>query len=164
MHWEITKDSNLLTLRLQGERRRSDIVHFIAVAICLVGMHFCFGERIERVIGLTLGLSWATFILVRQQFGTSTLSAGDDTITLDRRTLGIGRTRRFKRSDAERLGFEAANQQEDAALALMVRTVMMPMRFSHGITPDEATAVFAKVKESDSWLAGFIRPVGTPMF
>jgi hypothetical protein len=164
MHWEITKDSNLLILRLQGERRRSDILHFIAVAICLVGMHFCFGDRIERVIGLTLGLSWATFILIRQQYGTSTLLANDDSITLDRRTLGIGRTRKFHRSDTERLGFEVANQQVDSALALMVRTVMMPMRFSHGIRPDEATAVFTKLKESDSWIAEFIRPVGTPMF
>jgi hypothetical protein len=104
------------------------------------------------------------FLVTREQFGVSELIVDPSSIQLTRKTFGIGRTRTFPRPNTERLGYEPANRDDDAALAIMIRTVMMPIRFAHGITPTEARQLFQSIRENHVWLADHIVEVGTPLF
>jgi hypothetical protein len=170
MKFDLLKDNETLTLRLYGDRSKALVYHqaVVVIALCLlyslVYIDPGYLQAPERILGKVIGFSWLTFTVLRQQFAVCDLVVSDTTVTLERRLFRIGRKRVFPRTDTERLGYEAANQYDDAALAIMVRTVMMPMRFAHGITPEEARHVFEQIHDSGSWIGSMIRPVGVPMF
>ena len=147
-----------------GEKRKSALLHLLATGIFVAAVHFLIYRSSVRLLAEFLGVSWALFIVLRQQFGTSIFKVTKDFVYLNRHVFGAGRTRRFPRSDVERLGYEPEAGPDDAALALMVRTVMMPLRFAHGISPSEAEQVFSSLKSGECWIGNEIRPVGTAMF
>jgi hypothetical protein len=159
---EILQGSLVVTVK--GEKRKRALLHLLAAGIFVAAVHFLIYRSTAKLLGEFLGVSWALFIVLRQQFGTSIFTVTDDSVYLNRHLLGAGRTRRFPRSDVERLGYEPEDGQDDAALALMVRTVMMPIRFAHGISPSEAEQVFLSLKSGECWIGNQIRPVGKAMF
>lgn len=170
MKFDILKDKETLTLRFYGDRRKA-LVYHQAAALFALGLVYLlvfrdprFLQSSFRILGKIASIGWLTLAILRQQFAVCDLVVGDATVTLERRLFRVGRKRIFPRTDTERLGYEAGNQYDDAALAIMVRTVMMPIRFAHGITPDEATQVFDQVHASGAWIGSLIRPVGVPMF
>lgn len=164
MDFNINSSESALVVTLRGEKRKLALVHLLAAGVLFAAAHFLLYQNKARFCGELFGAFWALFVALRQQFGTSVLTITTDTVSLNRHILGTGRTRSFPRSDVERLGYEPQAGQDDAALALMVRTVMMPLRFAHGITPAEAEHAFSALKSAQSWIAGQIRPVGTPVF
>ena len=164
MKWTAETAENQVVVTLIGERRKSTVFHILGVAIFAAAIHFLVYRSTERLIGESIGYSWAFFVVIRQQFGKSVIRVTSDSVALSRTILGMGRSLEFPRVDVERLGYEPDSGPDDSALALMARTIMMPMRFAHGITPAEATGVFAKLHACECWIAGLIRPVGTPMF
>jgi hypothetical protein len=159
---EVSKDNFVVTIR--GEKRKGAIFHLFATGVFLAAVHFLIHRSEVRLIAEFVGVSWALFIVLRQQFGISVLTITEDFVYLNQHVFGAGRTRRFPRSDVERLGYEPEAGQDDAALALMVRTVMMPLRFAHGINPSEAEQVFSSLRSGDCWIGSEIRSVGTAMF
>jgi hypothetical protein len=156
-------DGNFV-VTIRGEKRKSAVFHLFATGVFLAAVHFLIYRSTARLLAEFVGVSWALFILLRQQFGTSILTVKKDFVSLNRHVFGAGRTRSFPRSDVERLGYEPEAGQDDAALALMVRTVMMPLRFAHGISPYEAEQVFSSLKSGECWIGNEIRSVGTAMF
>ena len=164
MQWTAETSQDQVVVTLIGEKRKSTIFHMLGTAVFIAAIHFLVYRSSERLIGESIGFLWAFLLLIRQQFGKSVITVKSDSIVLSRTVLGVGRNRQFPRMDVERLGYEPANGPDDSALALMARTVMMPMRFAHGITPDEANCVFAMLHSCECWIAGDIRPVGTAMF
>jgi hypothetical protein len=159
---EISEGNFVVTLR--GGKRKRVVLHLLATGIFLATVHLLIYRSKVRFIAELGSALWALFIVLRQQYGTSVLTIAGDFVSLNRHVLGAGRTRRFPRSDVERLGYEPEAGQDDAALALMVRTVMMPLRFAHGITPPEAEQVFSSLESGGCWIGSQIRPVGTAMF
>jgi hypothetical protein len=159
---EVLEGNFVVTVK--GEKRKSALFHLLAAGIFVAAVHFLIYRSTARLLGEFLGVSWALFIVVRQQFGTSIFTVTTDFVYLNRHIFGAGRTRRFPRSDVERLGYEPETGQDDAALALMVRTVMMPLRFAHGISPSEAEQVLSSLKSGECWIGNEIRPVGQEMF
>jgi hypothetical protein len=159
---EVSDGNFVVTIR--GEKRKNALFHLLATGVFLAAVHFFIYRSTARLLAEFIGVSWALFIVLRQQFGTSILTVTKDFVSLNRHVFGAGRTRRFPRSDVERLGYEPEAGQDDAALALMVRTVMMPLRFAHGISPSEAEQVFSSLKSGECWIGNEIRSVGTAMF
>ena len=164
MKWAAETAENQVVVTLIGERRKSTVFHILGVAIVIAAIHFLVYRSTERLIGESIGYCWAFFVVIRQQFGKSVITVTSDSVALSRTVFGVGRDRHFPRIDVERLGYEPDSGPDDSALALMARTVMMPMRFAHGITPEEASEVFAKLHSCECWIAGEIRTVGTAMF
>jgi len=157
-------DAKRFSLRIQGERRSSAIFHLLAGVAVILIFHYCLDRGNIRDWGQVIGYSWAIGTVMRQQFGVSELIVDSEFVTLNRHTLGIGRSRRFPRADTERLGYLAGDKYDDSALGLMVRTVMMPLHFAHGINAQEATLLFQELRLSGSWMGLLIRSVGTPLF
>lgn len=157
-------DAEKFSIRVQGERRSSAIFHILAGAIFIGAVHYLIYGSIARLCAEAAGFSWVIGTVLRQQFGVSELTVDSDGVTLNRHTFGVGRTKRFPRADVERLGYEVGDRYDDAALGLMIRTVMMPLRFAHGIQPSEVTLLFDALRTSGSWLGGFVRSVGIPLF
>jgi hypothetical protein len=153
-----------LTLTLRGERQRSTVWRVFLFCGLTVSFHYAIHAELWRVLAETTGASVPLFLVTREQFGVSELIVDPSSIQLTRKTFGIGRTRTFPRPNTERLGYEPANRDDDAALAIMIRTVMMPIRFAHGITPTEARQLFQSIRENHVWLADHIVEVGTPLF
>jgi len=148
-------DGNFVTIR--GEKRKSESLSSTCYRVFLAAVHFLIYRSTARLLGEFLGVSWALFIVLRQQFGTSVLTEG--LRVFEPTCLSCRRTRSFPRSDVERLGYEPEAGQDDAALALMVRTVMMPLRFAHGISPSEAEQVFSSLTSGECWIGNEIRSV-----
>jgi hypothetical protein len=132
--------------------------------VVIVVFHYWADRSNVRDWGQVIGYFWAIGTVMRQQFGVSELIVDPEFVTLNRHTLGIGRSRRFPRADVERLGYLIGNKYDDSALGLMVRTVMMPLHFAHGINIQEADLLLKKLQLSGSWMGPLIRVVGTPLF
>lgn len=164
MQWKTDAVNDTFVLTLRGEKRKAVPFHLVLTGVFVCGVHFLVFQSSARLYGEIGGILWAILIAIRQQFGVSVLTISPDTVSLNRHTFGLGRARHFARSDTERLGYEPEAGQDDAALAIMIRTVMMPIRFAHGITPGEAQEVFAAIKTKNCWIGSMIRPVGTAMF
>ena len=123
-------EDQTLVLALRGKRRKQTVKHLLATGLVLCACHFLVDRSTERICGESIGQLIGIFVILPQQFGTSGLTVSADAVSLHRHTFGPGQTRNFPRPDVERLGYEPEAGQDDAALALMVRTVMMPIRFA----------------------------------
>jgi hypothetical protein len=157
-------EAGLCVLTLKGERRKGVPARLFAIGCFIPAAHLLVYRSAIRFGAEVVGVTFAACVVLRQQFGTSVLTVTETHLMLKRHTFGIGRTRQFPRSDIEKLGYEPTAGADDAALAVVVRTAMMPIRFAHGITPIEANEVLMSVQKSGSWLGPMIRPVGTALF
>ena len=165
MQYEIQSDPNRFTVRFPAQRTLHDGLHFLWAAVVMLFVYrAAHGQVVIIVEGVIFTLAFFCFALLRM-YGTSSLVVDPVSVVLTRRTLGISRTRKFSRTDVERFGYSPETRgryHQDACLALMVRTDLLPIGFAHNITQTEAEAIFAKLKESGSWLSETVRPVGTP--
>jgi hypothetical protein len=168
MRWETHFQDQTLVLTVRSEERKSRVLFLLTICLVLSAAQFFFSPAGGVLIWCTLGFLWASLELLRREFATSVLAVNRDTVSLSREVLGLGRARIFARSDVERLGYlpgvQDAEFNEDPALAIMVRTVVLPLTFAHGMSRTEAEKVFASIKSSGCWIADVIRPVGMPMF
>jgi hypothetical protein len=164
MEFKIETSEDNLVVTIRGEKRKSAVIHLLATGVFVTAIHFFIYQSIVRLLAEFAGVSWALFTISRQQFSVSVFTITKNCVYLSRHVFGVGRIRRFFRSDVERLGYEPEAGQDDAALALMVRTVMMPLRFAHGISPSEAEQIFSSVKSSGCWIGNEIRSVGIAIF
>jgi hypothetical protein len=165
MQYQIQSDPNRFVVRFPAQRTLHDGLHFLwAAVVMLFAYRAAHGQVVLIVEGAIFAVAFFCFALLRI-YGTSSLAVDSDFVILTRRTLGISNTRKFLRTDVERFGYSPeikGRYHQDSYLALMVRTDLLAIGFAHNITQPEAEAIFAKLKESGSWLSETIRPIGTP--
>jgi hypothetical protein len=164
MPWTSTGDAQHLVITFKGLRKRQDVFHLLGGAILFIGLRYLVESRADLAVARAVGLLWPLYILFRRFFGTAELTVDPEIVILNRRLFGIGRKMNFSKADVEGLGFVVDPQQNDTMLGLRTRTHIFATPFAHGVTSDEATAMFGEIKRSGSWIAEFIRPVGTQLF
>ncbi len=168
MQWDFQADTQSCVFRF---RSRPDFANgitllwpvLIGVLIYLISD----GEKVILIEGLVFALAFVAVVLHRM-FSHSSLVIKPDAISLDRRLFGMGSCRTFFKSEVESLGYQKEftgyRSHTDSALMLMVRDDVMPVRFAQTLSPEDAQAVFDKLKQGGSWLSERIRPIGTPLF
>jgi len=164
MQWSCEESAGALVARMAGERRRSDVWEVIG-SLVLTGLIDFFVSRMWlRVGALALGGSYAVFRVCRVQFGVTELRVDADAVTLTQELFGLRRSARFPRADVEKLGYLRETRDEDAALAMMIRTLVCPKRTAYGMGPEDADRLLMAVAASESWIAPKTLRVGTPLY
>lgn len=164
MRWSCEEVADALVVRIVGERRRGDVWEVIG-SLVLIGLIDFFASRMWlRVGALVLGGSYAVFRVCRVQFGVTELRVDADAVTLTQELFGLRRSKRFPRADVEKLGYLPETQNEDPALAMMIRTLVWPKRAAYGMGTEEADRLLMAVAASESWIAPKTLRVGTSLF
>lgn len=164
MRWSCEEVAGALLVRVVGERRRGDVGQVIGSLVLMGVIHFFFSGMWLRVVAVALGGSYAVFRVCRIQFGVTELRVDADAVTLSQELFGLRRSARFPRADVEKLGYLPETRNEDAALAMMIRTLVWPKRLAYGMGAEDADRLLMAVAASDSWIAPKILRVGTPLF
>lgn len=164
MRIETSRDEEQFVVRIAGERKPKAIYRLIGSIALSLFLELGLRHSWATAMGVIAGGSFAIYTFFEVQFGSSEMRVDDHNVRFITRIPGFKRTRVFQRSDVERLGYLKGSKEDPPALGIMIRTLMLPLRFGHGLTHEEATDLLSAIASTECWIAKKTLHVDRPLF